>query len=47
MRLLPDTNTLNYVLKSHPQVLERFKEATSKGALFLLSSVGHYELNAI
>ena len=44
MRLLPDTNTLNYLLKRLPPVVERFQEATEKKAEFLLSSVTHYEL---
>ena len=44
MRLLPDTNTLSYLLKGRQPVLERFEEAVGKGALFLLSPVVHYEL---
>jgi predicted nucleic acid-binding protein len=44
MRLLLDTNTLNYLIKKRQPVLERFEAAVSKGALFLLSSVAHYEL---
>jgi hypothetical protein len=35
MRLLPDTNTLNYLLKGHPLVEQRFGEATREGAEFL------------
>ena len=44
MRLLLDTNTLNYLIKKHQRVFERFEEAVAKGALFLLGSVVHYEL---
>jgi predicted nucleic acid-binding protein len=44
MRFLPDTNTLNYLLKRRSPVVERFQEATEKGTEFLLSSVAHYEL---
>lgn len=44
MRLLPDTNTLNYLLKRRQPVVDRFQEATDRGAEFLLSSVTHYEL---
>jgi predicted nucleic acid-binding protein len=44
MRLLPDTNTLNYLLQGRQQVVHRFEEAVGEGADFLLSSVTHYEL---
>jgi predicted nucleic acid-binding protein len=44
MRLLPDTNTLNYLLRKRQPVIKRFQEATEKGAEFLLSSVAHHEL---
>jgi predicted nucleic acid-binding protein len=44
MRLLPDTNTLNYLLKRRQPVVERFQEATENKAEFLLSSITHYEL---
>jgi predicted nucleic acid-binding protein len=44
MRLLPDTNTLSYLLKRRQHVVDRFEEATEKGAEFLLSSVANYEL---
>ncbi|HEY0553330.1 MAG TPA: PIN domain-containing protein [Thermoanaerobaculia bacterium] len=44
MRLIPDTNTLNYLLKGRPLVVERFGEANREGAEFLLSSVTHFEL---
>lgn len=44
MRFLPDTNTLNYLLKKRQPVVSRFREATERGAEFLLSSVTHYEL---
>ena len=44
MRLVPDTNTLNYLLKGRLQVVERFEEANREGAEFLLSSVTHFEL---
>lgn len=44
MKLLPDTNTLNYLLKGQPSVVNRMDEMVQRGADFLLSSVVHYEL---
>ena len=44
MRLLPDTNTLNYLLKGFQNVRGRFDEAVDRGDQFLLGSVVHYEL---
>ena len=44
MPLLLDTNTLNYILKDQPLVVERLDEAMEKGESFLLASVMHYEL---
>lgn len=41
MRLLLDTNTLNYILKDQPLVVERLDEAMEKGESFLLASVMH------
>jgi predicted nucleic acid-binding protein len=44
MRLLPDTNTLNYLLKGFQKVRARFDEAVDRGDQFFLGSVVHYEL---
>lgn len=44
MRLLPDTNTLNYLLKGRQKVRDRFDEAVDRADQFLLGSVVHYEL---
>jgi predicted nucleic acid-binding protein len=44
MRLLLDTNTLSYLLKGRPPLLERMAERARQEADFLLASVVHYEL---
>jgi predicted nucleic acid-binding protein len=44
MRLLLDTNTLNYLLKGRPPLLERMAERAQEGADFLLAAIVHYEL---
>ena len=44
MRFLPDTNTLNYLLKGRQHVVSRFEKAASEDATFLLSSIAHFEL---
>jgi|SRR6185295_4577099 len=44
MRLLPDTNTLNYILKGIPSVRGRFEAALARGSHFILGSVAHYEV---
>ncbi|MFL6202730.1 MAG: PIN domain-containing protein [Thermoanaerobaculia bacterium] len=44
MDLLPDTNTLSYILRGRQPVLNRFEEAVRQGSSFLLASVAHYEL---
>ncbi len=44
IRLLPDTNTLNYLLKGRQPVLDRFERVVGDGTQFLLGSVVHYEL---
>src|SRR5262245_18138323 len=44
MRLLSDTNTLNYLLKGFQKIHARFDEAVDRGDQFFLGSVVHYEL---
>lgn len=44
MKLLLDTNILNYLLKGQQQVIDRMDAAVERGDLFLLSPVVHYEL---
>jgi predicted nucleic acid-binding protein len=44
MRLLLDTNTLNYILKNVPPAPAKLEEAAYEGKSFLLASVAHYEL---
>lgn len=43
MIYLLDTNTLNYVLKKVPAVVDRFAAAVAVGADFVLCPVVHYE----
>jgi tRNA(fMet)-specific endonuclease VapC len=42
--LLLDTNTLNYILRKRPPVLQRLAEARKEGCRFLLAPIAHYEL---
>lgn len=44
MRLLLDTNTLNYLLKGRTSVLDRMSERVEEKADFLLAPIVHYEL---
>lgn len=44
MRLILDTNTLSYLLKGRPPVLQRMAETARRGAEFLLAPIVHYEL---
>jgi predicted nucleic acid-binding protein len=44
MRLLPDTNTLSYLIKRRRPALDYLEQAARNGAIFLLGSIAHYEL---
>lgn len=44
MKLLLDTNTINYILKKRAPVLDRYQAAIASGSTFLLSPIVHYEL---
>lgn len=44
MNLLPDTNTLSYILRSRQPVLDHFEASLRQGCSFLLAPVAHYEL---
>jgi tRNA(fMet)-specific endonuclease VapC len=42
--LLLDTNTLSYILKEVPPVVDQLNKREAEGACFLLAPVVHYEL---
>jgi predicted nucleic acid-binding protein len=44
MNLLPDTNTLSYILRSRQPVLNHFEAALRQECSFFLAPVAHYEL---
>jgi predicted nucleic acid-binding protein len=45
MRYLLDTDTVNYLLRTFPQVSSHYEEALRNGAQFILCPVVDYEVN--
>jgi tRNA(fMet)-specific endonuclease VapC len=43
-RYLPDTDTVNYLLRSRPLVVERYTAALASNAVFILSPIVRYEI---